>query len=64
MHAAKGLYRRYRNVQATMAWLGFIPEDPVALVFVLLVLGLIFFVYLMLRKTVTEFSEGMRKGQN
>lgn len=46
-----------------MAWLGFIPEDPVALVFVLLVLGLIFFIYLMLRKTVTEFSEGMRKGK-
>jgi hypothetical protein len=47
-----------------MAWLGFIPEDPVALVFVLLVLGLIFFAYLMLRKTVTEFSEGMRKGRD
>jgi|GEM_PF-457186 hypothetical protein len=47
-----------------MAWLGFIPEDPVALVFVLVVLALIFFAYLMLRKTVTEFTEGMRKGQD
>lgn len=46
-----------------MAWLGFIPEDPVALVFVVLVLGLIFFIYLMLRRTVLEFSKGMRKGK-
>lgn len=47
-----------------MAPLGIVPEDPVAIAFVVLLLVLIFFTYLMLRKTVMEFSEGMRNGKD
>ncbi|WP_290819102.1 hypothetical protein [Halovivax sp.] len=39
--------------------LGFLPDDPVILTIVAILLALIFFTYLMLRRTVLEFRKGM-----
>ena len=39
--------------------LGLIPNDPVIIAIVLILLSLIFFVYLLLRRTVLEFQDGM-----
>lgn len=39
--------------------LGFIPDDPVIIAIVLILLSLIFFTYLLLRRTILEFREGM-----
>ncbi|MCU4753626.1 hypothetical protein ACLI4U_07145 [Natrialbaceae archaeon A-CW2] len=36
-----------------------IPSDPVIIAMVLVLLSLIFFLYLLLRRTVLEFREGM-----
>ncbi|WP_255193538.1 hypothetical protein [Natronobeatus ordinarius] len=38
---------------------GFIPDDPVIIAIVLILLSLIFFTYLLLRRTILEFREGM-----
>ncbi|GAB3678763.1 DUF7859 family protein [Halopiger thermotolerans] len=38
-----------------------IPEDPVIVAIVLILLALIFFSYLLLRRTVLEFRDGMRQ---
>ncbi|WP_256547886.1 hypothetical protein [Halovivax gelatinilyticus] len=38
---------------------GFLPDDPVILTIVAILLGLIFFTYLLLRRTVLEFKSGM-----
>lgn len=40
--------------------LDFIPDDPVIIAIVLILLSLIFFSYLLLRRTVLEFRDGMR----
>ncbi len=40
--------------------LGFIPDDPVIIAIVLILLSLIFFSYLLIRRTVLEFRDGMR----
>ncbi|MFC4541036.1 hypothetical protein ACFO5R_03720 [Halosolutus amylolyticus] len=40
--------------------LGFIPDDPVIIAIVLILLALIFFLYLLIRRTVLEFRDGMR----
>ncbi|GAB3017864.1 DUF7859 family protein [Natronobiforma cellulositropha] len=37
-----------------------IPSDPVVIAIVLILLSLIFFLYLMLRRTVLEFRDGMK----
>ncbi len=37
-----------------------IPNDPVIIAIVLILLSLIFFSYLLLRRTVLEFRDGMR----
>lgn len=39
--------------------LDFIPDDPVILAVVLILLSLVFFLYLMLRRTMLEFRDGM-----
>ncbi|MFP8955667.1 hypothetical protein ACLI4Y_02985 [Natrialbaceae archaeon A-CW3] len=39
--------------------LDLIPNDPVIIGMVVLLLSLIFFVYLLLRRTVLEFRDGM-----
>ena len=39
--------------------IGFLPDDPVILTIVAILLALIFFTYLLLRRTVLEFREGM-----
>lgn len=39
--------------------LGFLPNDPVIIAIVLILLSLIFFSYLLLRRTVLEFRDGM-----
>ncbi|MCU4743637.1 hypothetical protein OB955_05035 [Halobacteria archaeon AArc-m2/3/4] len=39
--------------------LDFIPDDPVIIAIVLILLSLIFFLYLMLRRTMLEFRDGM-----
>lgn len=39
--------------------LGFLPDDPVILTVVAILLALIFFTYLLLRRTVLEFRKGM-----
>ncbi|WP_282102537.1 hypothetical protein [Halovivax limisalsi] len=41
--------------------LGFLPDDPVILAIVAILLVLIFFTYLLLRRTVLEFQDGMKK---
>ena len=41
--------------------LGFLPDDPVILVVVLVLLSIIFFLYLMVRRTILEFRDGMRR---
>lgn len=38
-----------------------ITEDPVIITIVVILLALIFFTYLLLRRTVLEFREGMNK---
>ena len=40
-----------------------IPEDPVIIAIVLVLLSLIFFTYLLLRRTLLEFRDGMRGGR-
>ena len=42
--------------------IGFLPDDPVVLTIVAILLGLIFFTYLLLRRTILEFREGMDEG--
>ncbi|WP_255542249.1 hypothetical protein [Halomontanus rarus] len=37
----------------------FIPDDPVIIAIVLILLSLVFFLYLMLRRTMLEFRDGM-----
>ena len=39
--------------------LGFLPDDPYIIGVVVILLSLIFFTYLLLRRTVLEFREGM-----
>ena len=39
--------------------IGPLPDDPVILAIVAILLGLIFFLYLLLRKTLLEFRRGM-----
>ena len=39
--------------------IGPIPDDPVIVTIVLILLALVFFGYLLLRKTVLEFREGL-----
>ncbi|WP_255169175.1 hypothetical protein [Natrononativus amylolyticus] len=39
--------------------LGFLPDDPIIIAIVLILLSLIFFSYLLLRRTVLEFRDGM-----
>jgi len=41
--------------------IGFLPDDPVIIAIVLILLGLIFFTYLLLRRTVLEFRGGMER---
>ncbi len=43
--------------------LGFLPDDPVIIAIVLILLSLVFFSYLLLRRTVLEFREGMDGGR-
>ncbi len=43
--------------------LGFIPDDPIIIAIVLILLSLIFFSYLLIRRTVLEFRDGMRGGR-
>lgn len=43
--------------------LGFLPDDPVILAIVLILLSLVFFSYLLLRRTILEFREGMDGGR-
>lgn len=40
--------------------LGFLPDDPVILAIVAILLSLVFFSYLLLRKTILEFRDGMQ----
>ncbi|WP_281282379.1 DUF7859 family protein [Salinadaptatus halalkaliphilus] len=40
--------------------LDLIPDDPVIIAIVLILLSLIFFSYLLLRRTILEFRDGMR----
>ncbi|ELY64863.1 hypothetical protein C490_14295 [Natronobacterium gregoryi SP2] len=40
--------------------LDLIPDDPVIIAVVLILLSLVFFSYLLLRRTVLEFRDGMR----
>lgn len=37
----------------------FIPDDPIIIAIVLILLSLIFFSYLLLRRTILEFRDGM-----
>ncbi|OAQ53277.1 hypothetical protein HTG_07305 [Natrinema mahii] len=39
---------------------GLIPDDPVVIAVVVILLSLVFFSYLLLRRTVLEFRDGMR----
>ncbi|AGB15032.1 hypothetical protein Halru_0389 [Halovivax ruber XH-70] len=41
--------------------LGSITEDPVIIAIVVILLTLIFFTYLLLRRTVLEFRDGLEK---
>ncbi|AXR79779.1 hypothetical protein AArc1_3487 [Natrarchaeobaculum sulfurireducens] len=43
--------------------LEFLPDDPVIIAIVLILLSLIFFTYLLLRRTILEFRDGMRGGR-
>ncbi|QLG50048.1 hypothetical protein [Natrinema halophilum] len=40
-----------------------LPDDPVIIAVVLILLSLVFFSYLLLRRTVLEFRDGMRGGE-
>lgn len=40
----------------------FIPDDPVIIGVVVILLSLVFFLYLLLRRTMLEFREGMEGG--
>ncbi|WP_279387001.1 DUF7859 family protein [Natrarchaeobius halalkaliphilus] len=40
--------------------LDLIPDDPVIIAIVLILLSLVFFSYLLLRRTMLEFRDGMR----
>ncbi len=40
--------------------LGLIPDDPIIIGIVVILLSLIFFLYLLFRRTVLEFRDGMR----
>lgn len=40
--------------------LDFIPNDPVIIAVVLILLSLVFFSYLLIRRTILEFRDGMR----
>ncbi|WP_275086321.1 DUF7859 family protein [Natronorubrum halophilum] len=40
--------------------LEFIPDDPVIIAVVLILLSLVFFSYLLIRRTILEFRDGMR----
>lgn len=42
----------------------FVDVDPVLVVMIVFLLLMIFGVYLFIRKTLLNFSEGMRKGRN
>ncbi|QLK24748.1 hypothetical protein HYG81_11540 [Natrinema zhouii] len=39
---------------------GLVPDDPVIIAVVVILLSLVFFAYLLLRRTVLEFRDGMR----
>ncbi|ELY65223.1 DUF7859 family protein [Natrinema versiforme] len=39
---------------------GLIPDDPVIIAVVVILLSLVFFGYLLVRRTVLEFRDGMR----
>jgi hypothetical protein len=41
-----------------------VSEDPVLVGIVVVMLAFVFFLYLMIRRTVTGFKEGMDKGRN
>ncbi|MFP8953354.1 hypothetical protein ACLI4Z_10325 [Natrialbaceae archaeon A-arb3/5] len=43
--------------------LDLIPDDPVIIAIVLILLSLIFFSYLLLRRTILEFRDGMKGGR-
>ncbi|WP_254522018.1 hypothetical protein [Natrinema caseinilyticum] len=43
--------------------IGLVPDDPVIVAVVLILLSLVFFSYLLLRRTVLEFRDGMRGGR-
>lgn len=40
--------------------LDFIPNDPVIIAVVVILLSLVFFSYLLIRRTILEFRDGMR----
>lgn len=40
--------------------LDFIPDDPVIIAIVVILLSLIFFTYLLIRRTILEFRDGLR----
>ncbi|MGQ3412639.1 hypothetical protein [Natrinema versiforme] len=40
--------------------IGLIPDDPVIIAVVVILLSLVFFGYLLVRRTVLEFRDGMR----
>ncbi|ELZ18711.1 MULTISPECIES: DUF7859 family protein [Natrinema] len=40
--------------------IGLLPDDPVIIAVVAILLSLVFFAYLLLRRTVLEFRDGMR----
>jgi hypothetical protein len=42
---------------------GLVPDDPVIIAVVVILLSLVFFSYLLLRRTVLEFRDGMRGGR-
>ncbi len=43
--------------------IGLLPDDPVIIAVVAILLSLVFFAYLLLRRTVLEFRDGMRGGR-
>jgi len=50
------------NVTAALALISLDANTIVVLTVLLLILGFIFFVYLLLRRTAQGFKEGMRQG--
>lgn len=56
-------FGRWRNgfhiPGGTAGMVDLIPSDPVIIAMVLVLLSLIFFLYLLLRRTVLEFRKGM-----